>query len=124
MIKRDLQSVLEKSTGFFPVVILTGPRQSGKTTLAKATFKDAHYVSLEDPGQRNLALEDAKGFLNQFGTEQVILDEVQSVPDIFSYIQIAVDQNDIPGQFILTGSQNFLLLEKTYHQLTNVLQIL
>jgi hypothetical protein len=112
MIRRHLQSVLEKSAGLFPVVTLTGPRQSGKTTLAKASFMNAHYISLEDPAQRNLALEDAKGFLNQFGTEQVILDEVQRVPDIFSYIQIAVDQNDIPGQYILTGSQNFLLLEK------------
>jgi len=112
MIKRHLQSVLEKSSGLFPVITLTGPRQSGKTTLAKATFAKAHYISLEDPAQRNLALEDAKGFLNQFGTKQVVLDEAQRVPDLFSYIQIAVDQNDISGQYILTGSQNFLLLEK------------
>jgi len=112
MVPRHLQSVLEESAGLFPVLTLTGPRQSGKTTLARATFKDAHYVSLEDPAQRNLALEDATGFLNQFGTDQVILDEAQRAPDLFSYIQIAVDQNDLPGQYILTGSQNFLLLEK------------
>ena len=112
MIKRHLQSVLEMSAGLFPVLTLTGPRQSGKTTLAKATFKNAHYISLEDPAHRSLALDDAKGFLNQFGTEQVILDEVQRVPDLFSYIQVLVDQNDVPGQYILTGSQNFLLLEK------------
>ena len=112
MIKRHLQSVLEKSAQSFPVITLTGPRQSGKTTLAKATFTSAHYVSLEDPAQRNLALEDAKGFLSQFESKQVVLDEIQRAPDLFSYIQIAVDQNDIAGRYILTGSQNFLLLEK------------
>lgn len=112
MIKRHLQSVLEDSAKLFPVITLTGPRQSGKTTLARATFKNAHYISLEDPAIRNLAIEDAKGFLRQFGTDQVILDEVQRVPELFSYIQGVVDQNDISGQYILTGSQNFLLLEK------------
>ncbi len=112
MIKRHLQSVLENSANWFPVISLTGPRQSGKTTLAKATFTQAHYVSLEDPAQRNLALEDAKGFLSQFGSDQVILDEAQRVPDLFSYIQGIVDEHNILGQYILTGSQNFLLLEK------------
>ena len=112
MIKRHLQSVLESSASLFPVLTLTGPRQSGKTTLAKATFTNAHYVSLEDPAYRNLALEDAKGFLRQFGTDQVILDEVQRMPDLFSHIQGIVDQNDLSGQYILTGSQNFLLLER------------
>jgi len=112
MIRRHLQSVLEDSAGLFPVLTLTGPRQSGKTTLARATFKNAQYVSLEEPAHRNLALEDARGFLGQFGSEQVLLDEAQRVPDLFSYIQGIVDQKDIPGQYILTGSQNFLLLEK------------
>lgn len=112
MIHRHLQSVLENSARLFPALTLTGPRQSGKTTLAKATFPNAHYVSLEDPAHRSLALEDARGFLGQFGSEQVILDEAQRVPDLFSYIQGIVDQNDLPGQYILTGSQNFLLLEK------------
>ena len=112
MIKRHLQSVLENSAGLFPVLTLTGPRQSGKTTLARATIKNDHSVSLEDPAHRNLALEDARGFLGQFGSEQVVLDEAQRVPDLFSYIQGIVDQNDLPGQYILTGSQNFLLLAK------------
>ncbi len=112
MIKRHLQSVLESSAGWFPVISLTGPRQSGKTTLTKMTFPEAHYITLEDPAQRNLALEDARGFLNQFGTDQVILDEAQRSPELFSYIQGIVDQNDCSGQYILTGSQNFLLLEK------------
>ncbi len=112
MIRRHLQSVLKNSAELFPVVTLTGPRQSGKTTLAKAAFADAHYISLEDPAHRNMALEDARGFLGQFGSEQIILDEAQRVPDLFSYIQGAVDQNDLSGQYILTGSQNFLLLER------------
>lgn len=112
MIKRHLQTVLESSARIFPVLTLTGPRQSGKTTLAKATFKKAHYVSLEAPEHRKMALEDARGFLGQFGSEQVIFDEVQRAPELFSYIQGIVDVNDIPGQYILTGSQNFLLLEK------------
>lgn len=112
MIKRHLQSVLLNSAKWFPVISLTGPRQSGKTTLAVAAFPKAHYVSLEDPNNRDFALTDGRGFLGQFGKNQVILDEVQNVPDLFSYIQGIVDKNDIPGQFILTGSQNFLLLEK------------
>ena len=112
MIKRHLQPVLEDSARWSPVISLTGPRQSGKTTLAQATFGQAHYVSLEDPAQRNLALEDARGFLSQFGSDQVILDEAQRVPDLFSYIQGIVDDSNISGQYILTGSQNFLLLEK------------
>lgn len=112
MIQRHLQSVLIESAKGFPVITLTGPRQSGKTTLAKATFPSADYVSLEEPSQRRFALEDPKSFLNQFEKRQVILDEAQRVPDLFSYIQGIVDNNDIPGQYILTGSQNFLLLEK------------
>ena len=112
MIKRHLEAVLLRSSQWFPVISLTGPRQSGKTTLAKTAFANAHYISMEDPSSRRFALEDAKGFLSQFGTKQVILDEAQRVPDLFSYIQVIVDQNDRPGQYILTGSQNFLLIEK------------
>ena len=112
MIKRHLLTILLDSAKWFPVLTLTGPRQSGKTTLSKAAFPNARYVSLEEPSQRRFAFEDPHGFLGQFGKEQVILDEAQRVPELFSYIQGIVDDNDIPGQFILTGSQNFLLLEK------------
>lgn len=112
MIRRHLQSILESSASWSPVISLTGPRQSGKTTLAKITFPKARYVSLEDPAIRKLALEDAHGFLSQFESHQAVLDEVQRAPELFSYLQGIVDQNDRPGQFILTGSQNFLLLEK------------
>ena len=88
---------------------LTGPRQSGKTTLVKACFASHQYVSLEEPDSRSFALEDPRGFLGQF-QEGVVLDEVQRTPDLFSYIQTLVDDDPRPGRFVLSGSQNFLLL--------------
>ena len=111
MIARTLATKLRQAAKQFPVVTLTGPRQSGKTTLVKAIFQDYRYVSLELPDQRNFALEDPHGFLGQFDGP-VILDEVQRAPDLFSYIQVLVDEHrDWTGRFILTGSQNFLLLQ-------------
>lgn len=109
MIKRALQSSLMKIARSYPVVTLTGPRQSGKTTLVRAAFSGHDYASLEDPDIRSFALEDPRGFLSQY-RDPVILDEVQRAPDLFSYIQTIVDQTGSPGRFILTGSQNFLLL--------------
>ena len=111
MIKRTLAKKLKEAAAQFPVVTVTGPRQSGKTTLVKAVFKDSDYVSLESPDQRSFALEDPLGFLGQFDGP-VVLDEVQRVPDLFSYVQVAVDEKpDRTGRFILSGSQNFLLLQ-------------
>lgn len=110
MIPRRITGKLKQSARNYPVVTVTGPRQSGKTTLVKSVFKQYDYVSLENPEQRALCLDDPIGFLRQF-KGPVILDEVQRTPDIFSYIQGIVDEKDKPGQFILTGSQNFLLLE-------------
>lgn len=111
MIARHLTRKLKSAAGQYPVVTLTGPRQSGKTTLVRAIFKDYDYASLENPDQREFALQDPRGFLAQFKS-CVILDEVQRVPELFSYIQGIVDEVNRPGQFILSGSQNFLLLEK------------
>ncbi len=111
MIQRTLTVKLKKAATQYPVITLTGPRQSGKTTLVKAVFPDYKYISLENPDQRMFALDDPNGFLRQFDTG-VILDEVQRTPDLFSYIQTIVDSKDRPGQFILTGSQNFLLIER------------
>ncbi len=102
MIARTLETKLRKQAGSYPVVTLTGPRQSGKTTLVRTTFPEAKYVSLEAPDQRRFAIEDPRGFLGQF-QGQVILDEAQRVPDLFSYIQVAVDAQDVAGRFILTG---------------------
>lgn len=111
MIKRTLAARLRKAATQFPVVTVTGPRQSGKTTLVKAVFEGYAYLSLELPDQRRFALEDPRGFLAQFDGP-VILDEVQRAPELFSYIQVLVDERaDQVGRFILTGSQNFLLLQ-------------
>jgi hypothetical protein len=116
MLKRTLSKKLKTASKAYPVVTLTGPRQSGKTTLVRMAFPDYDYASLEEPDQRAFALEDPRGFLSQFPNE-VILDEIQRAPDLFSYIQTIVDSRDIPGHFILTGSQNFLLLQKVSQSL-------
>lgn len=109
MIPRTLQATLRNVARQYPVVTLTGPRQSGKTTLVRDTFPDHEYASLEEPDVREYALADPRGFLAQF-TGRVILDEAQRAPDLFSYIQTLVDQEDVPGRYVLSGSQNFLLL--------------
>lgn len=85
-----------------------GPRQSGKTTLVRAVFSVKPYVSLENPDNRNYALQDPRGFLGNY-PDGAILDEVQRTPDLFSYLQGILDEKNEPGQFILTGSNNFLL---------------
>jgi len=123
MIKRTLQGVLQKAAKQYPVVTLTGPRQSGKTTLVRAAFPASDYVSLEDPDQQAYSREDPHGFLEQF-PEQVILDEVQRTPDLFSYIQTLVDEKDTHGRFILSGSQNFLLLDRISQSLAGRCAIL
>jgi hypothetical protein len=109
MIQRTLSKSLQAAAAHYPVVTVTGPRQSGKTTLVRAVFRGDDYVSLEDPEQRAFALDDPHGFLGQFDG-RVVLDEAQRTPELFSYIQVLVDEEDRPGRFILTGSQNFLLL--------------
>ena len=110
MIERTLAQKLLTLAQKFPVITITGPRQSGKTTLVRATFPTLPYVSLEEPDIRQLALTDPRGFLSNFG-DGAILDEVQRAPDLFSYIQSIVDSNR-NAQFILSGSSNFLLMER------------
>ena len=109
MIGRHLRPVLRAAAREAPVVTLTGPRQSGKTTLARAAFPRYDYATLEDPDLRTFVLEDPRGFLDQY-RRGVVVDEAQRAPELFSYIQTLVDQDDRPGRFVLTGSQNFLLL--------------
>src|SRR3989338_2522043 len=108
MIKRFLSDPLEELAHQYPIVTITGPRQSGKTTLAKAVFPAYRYVSLEDLDQRNFAETDPRGFLAQYNKE-VIIDEIQRVPSLFSYLQTTVDDIPLNGRYILTGSQQFLL---------------
>ncbi len=110
MIPRHIEKKLIKAAKQYPVVSVTGPRQSGKTTLVRGAFPEYDYVSLEDPEIRFFAQDDPRGFLQQFHG-RVILDEVQRTPDLFSYIQTIVDGQNVPGRFILTGSQNFLLVK-------------
>jgi uncharacterized protein len=94
----------------FPVIAVIGPRQSGKTTLVKTAFPEKKCVSLEEPDHREFALTDPRGFLATYD-QGAIIDEIQRVPSLFSYIQTTVDRQNTPGLFILTGSHNFLLLE-------------
>ena len=110
MIERTLTSKLIALAQKFQVITLTGPRQSGKTTLVRAVFPALPYVSLEEPDIRQIALTDPRGFLSNYPVG-AILDEIQNTPDLFSYIQRIVDENR-QVQFILTGSSNFLLMEK------------
>lgn len=110
MFERALTPKLTALAEKFQVVTLTGPRQSGKTTLVKAAFPSMPYVSLEEPDIRQIALTDPRGFLSNF-PGGAVLDEIQHTPHLFSYIQSIVD-NRRESQFILTGSSNFLLLEK------------
>ena len=110
MILRSITARITKLLKKFPVVTLTGPRQSGKTTLLKKAFPEYKYFNLENPNLRTIVLEDPLGFLNSNG-RKIILDEVQRVPELFSYIQTIVDENQNIS-FILSGSQHFLLMEQ------------
>lgn len=111
MIQRELSQLLRDMASKMPIISITGPRQSGKTTLARLTFPDYAYVNLENPDTLEAAVSDPRLFLSQFQSG-VIIDEAQRYPDLFSYIQTASDEANRPGKYILTGSQNFLLLEK------------
>jgi hypothetical protein len=108
MVKRIAAKKLIDLAGKFKAVAVTGARQSGKTTLVKNTFTDKPYVNLENPDTRRFAIDDPRGFLSNY-PEGAILDEIQRVPDLFSYLQEILDNTSKKGQFILTGSNNFLL---------------
>ena len=109
MIARDAFETVTSLARDYPVVAVTGPRQAGKTTLARAAFPRHAYASLENPGQREFADADPAGFLRNFQTG-VILDEVQRCPRLFEWLQGIVDDEREPGRFVLTGSQQFGLL--------------
>jgi hypothetical protein len=106
MIPRKLEPKLRELAGYYPVVVVTGPRQSGKTTLCQATFPNRPYLSMEALDTREFAHSDPRGFLAQYA-DGAIFDEIQHVPELLNYLQVEVDARPAPGRFILTGSQHF-----------------
>jgi hypothetical protein len=110
MVERNLRESLLARAATYPVVAVTGPRQSGKTTLCQGTFPDHRYVSLEAEDVRRHATTDPRGFLDEYG-QGAVIDEVQRAPELLSYVQGRVDEDPAPGRFILTGSQHFGLTE-------------
>lgn len=116
MIKRQMTQRINELRKSFPVIVVTGPRQSGKTTLIREMFPDYKYFNLESPQTLQAVQDDPAGLVNP-KTRNIIIDEVQRVPEILSYIQVAVDEQQIAGNFILSGSENLLLSEKIIQSL-------
>jgi len=126
VIERNLQRLVVEAASYYPIVTITGPRQSGKTTLCRAAFPDKPYVSLEPLDARAYALGDPRGFLHEYA-DGAILDEIQNTPELLSYIQADVDARPDLGRYILTGSQHLGLSEAVAQSLagrTAVLHLL
>lgn len=126
MIERHISPLLRHLATQYPVITLTGPRQSGKTTLTRNVFANKPYLTMEDPDTRRYATEDPRGFLRQFA-QGAILDEIQRTPELTSYLQGMVDADSRPGQFVLTGSHQFELMGQVSQSLagrTAVLRLL
>ncbi len=123
MIERIAASKILELAGKFKTIAITGPRQSGKTTLTKVLFRNKPYVSLENPDTRQFAFEDPRGFLATY-KNGAIFDEVQRAPEIFSYLQEIIDNTETAGQFILTGSNNFLLQQNITQSLAGRVAII
>lgn len=118
MFKRAIQETLLEIVSSFPVTVLSGPRQSGKTTLIKYLFPNHYYINLEFPDDLSLLKSDPRNIINTHLKSGLIIDEAQRFPELFSYIQGYVDQKSVPGQFILSGSQNFLLANQVSQSLS------
>ena len=115
---RTLSQTIEKARKTFPAIVITGPRQSGKTTLLHMLFeKNYSYVNLENPDVRMRANADPNGFLSQY-KPPLIIDEIQYVPTLLSYIKTAIDKDRKPGQWLITGSQNFALMQNVSQSLS------
>lgn len=125
MFTRAMQPTLEKISNQYPVVVVTGPRQSGKTTFVKAAYPTRPYYNLEHPDVRALIEEDPQHFFAQVNLQQgIILDEIQNSPNLLSYIQVAVDNERVPGAFILTGSHQLQLTQAITQSLAGRVAIL
>jgi hypothetical protein len=116
MIRRNIEPLFRQLAGQYPIVTLVGPRQSGKTTLARMVFPDKPYVTLEDPVMRRFAMEDPRSFLASY-QEGAVIDEIQRAPELPSYLQSMVDAQPVAGRFILTGSQQFELMTQVSQSL-------
>jgi hypothetical protein len=123
MYPRNLLNVLHKAATYYPVVLVDGPRQSGKTTLCRGAFPDKAYLSLEPVDNREFARSDPRGFLAEYAAGAVV-DEVQHAPDLLSYLQDEVDRDPTPGRFILTGSQNLAISQAVSQSLAGRVSIL
>jgi len=110
MIARDVEPRLKMLAKQFPAIVLTGPRQSGKSTVCQKVFATLPYATLESPDVQAFALEDPRGFLKQF-PKGAILDEIQNCPKLSSYLQELIDKDPVPGRWILTGSHNLSVME-------------
>lgn len=120
---RKITHALDKAMAEFPIVTVTGPRQAGKTTLIREHFSHLPYVNLEEPTQRDFAQKDPNLFLKQFPNGGII-DEVQRVPELLSYLQIIVDERKKAGQFVLSGSHQFTLMQSVNQSLAGRTAIL
>jgi len=123
MIKRAIEPYFKHCLRKYPIVALTGPRQFGKTTLCRFVLKDKPYVSFENPDLQILAQNDPRAFLQKY-SDGAIFDEVQGVPHILSYLQQIVDEDKRNGQFVLTGSQNLILLKSVQQSLAGRVTLL
>ena len=126
MIPRDIQPELAACAREYPAVTITGPRQAGKTTLARSMFPDHVYASFEQPLTREQFRDDPIAFLRRHA-EGAVFDEVQRAPDLLSFLQQEIDEKPTPGRFILTGSQHFTLSERVSQSLagrTAVLELM
>lgn len=123
MVNRLISDKIKDLLGKFPIVTLTGARQCGKSTLLKNLLPEYRYVSLEDPDMRRAVSGDPRSFLDNF-SDRTVIDEAQYVPELFSYIQTKVDDENRPGMYVLSGSHNFLLMESVTQSLAGRVAIL
>ena len=122
MYKRQLENKLKELNRFFPIVSVTGPRQSGKTTLCKMAFEDYKYINLEDEGDREIIRRDIKGFLTKY-SQGLIIDEVHYLPELFSALQVVCDEDD-SRRYVISGSSNWLLLQNISQSLAGRVALL